>query len=240
MLTEIDAQEFGERLADATARVAGDYVIGDVADEESFTGQLCGRLKETLLGFETPNVRWQVEVALGGKGRAHLRARSLTKTKEEPLHGADLVMVLDLQLDDYRVRKGLLAQAKRLEPGQNMSASELQRLRGQCEKMLSITPASMVFLYHTEGVTPISATATLAYQNRDLFEISTWPMNIFYIDFVKCWIGDPQIQATDQASLEALRMLVDARAAIRFVGTPPRADDREPRRPKRPVRQLTV
>lgn len=218
MLELPDAAEFGARLAGATSRVADDYVAGDVVHEEPFTDQLCGRLKETLHEFETENIRWQVDVATGDKGRARLRMRSLTKTKEEPLHGADLVMVLDIELGDYSVRKGLLAQAKRLEPGAKMDADEWRRLRGQCERMLEVTSESVVFLYHKGGVTPISATAVLAYQERDLFSIDTWPIEILYSDFAMCWKGDPHIQATDPASLEALRLVTDARAAVRFVG----------------------
>lgn len=218
MIELSDAGAFGARLAEATSRVADDYVEGDVVHEEPFTDQLCGRLKETLHQFETENLRWQVDVSTEGKGRARLRMRSLTKTKEEPLHGADLVMVLDIELGDYRVKKGLLAQAKRLEPGTRMDADEWRRLRGQCERMLEVTPESVVLLYHKGGVTPISATAVLAYQERDLFSIPTWSIDIMYADFAMCWKGDPQIQATDPASLEALRLTVDARAAVRFVG----------------------
>jgi len=218
MLDLIDAAEFGERLAGATSRVADDYVEGDVVHEEPFTDQLCGRLKETLHEFETPNIRWQVDVATGDKARARLRMRSLTKTKEEPLHGADLVMVLDTELGDYSIKKGLLAQAKRLEPGTKMDADEWRRLRGQCERMLDVTSESVVLLYHKGGVTPISAAAVLAYQERDLFSIDTWPIEILYSDFARCWKGDPHIQATDPASLEALRLVTDARTAVRFVG----------------------
>jgi hypothetical protein len=218
VLSEVDAAAFAKRLAGATDRVADDYTEGDVVHEEPFTDQLCGRLKETLYDFETPNVLWQADATTETKGRARLRVRSLTKTKEEPRYGADLVMVLDIELADYRVRKGLLAQAKRLEPNSRMDADEWRRLREQCDRMLQLTPASAVFLYHSGGVTPISAAAVLAYQERDLFSISTWSIEVLYADFAMCWIGDPQIQATDPQSLEALRLLVDARAAVRLIG----------------------
>lgn len=223
MLTEEDAKGFAKKLAGATERVAGDYEGGDVIYEEPFSDQLCGRLKETLHDFETENIRWQTDIAVGERGPASLRMRSLSKFTEEPVFGADLVMVLDIRLGDYVVQKGLLAQAKRLEKGAKMTPGELKRLRGQCERMLSITSASMVFLYHKRGVTPISATALLAYQDRDLFKINTWPIEIMYEDFAMCWIGDPEIQATDPASLETLRRVSHSRAAVRFAGTEKRS-----------------
>ncbi len=242
MFTAEDADAFGKKLANATQRVVDDYASGDVVHEEPFSDQLCGRLKETVHDFETENVVWQTDVAIGGKGPAHLRMRSLTKTKEEPVLGADLVMVLDIQLDDFQVQKGILAQAKRLELGKNMDANNLTRLRNQCGAMLSITPASMVLLYHRGGVTPVSAAAVLAYQGKDLHSINTYGMGIFYTDFAMCWIGDTDIRATDQNSLEALRQMAQARAAIRFSGTGRTYDDIPDGAPPRrgPRRKLDI
>lgn len=218
MLEKDDADLFAAKLAAATARVVEDYADGDVVHEEPFSDQLCGRLKETLQSFETPNVRWHVDVAIGGEGAGRLKMRSLTKYKEEPLFGADLVMVLDLQLRDYSVRKGLLAQSKKLEIGDRMTPAEWGRLREQCQEMIEVTPASMVFLYSKSGVMPVSAAAVLAYKDRDLHRLVHYDIGIFYKDFAICWFGDPLIQATDPASLEALRILTDARAAVRFTG----------------------
>lgn len=233
MLEEEDAELFAAKLAGATARVVGDYADGDVVHEEPFSDQLCGRLKETLQDFQTPNVRWQVDVAVGGEDAGRLRMRSLTKHKEEPRFGADLVMVLDLKLRGYSVRKGLLAQSKKLEVGERMSLAEWRRLRGQCEAMIDVTPASMVLLYSTSGVMPVSAAAVRAYDHRDLHRLVRYDMDIFYKDFAICWFGDPLIQATDPAALEALRILADARAAVRFAGVP-REDDTPERTPEQP------
>lgn len=227
MLDKDDADLFAAKLAAATARVVQDYEEGDVVHEEPFSDQLCGRLKETLHEFETPNVRWQVDVAIGGEGAGKLKMRSLTKYKEEPLFGADLVMVLDLQLRDYSIRKGLLAQSKKLEVGNRMTPADWKRLREQCQEMIEITPASMVFLYSKSGVMPISAAAVLAYNDRDLHRLVHYDIGIFYKDFAICWLGDPLVQATDPASLEALRILADARAAIRFTGIQRETDSPE-------------
>lgn len=218
MLNSGDAEGFAKKLAEATNRVVEDYMVGDVVHEEPFSDQLCGRLKETLVEFETPMIRWQTTVAVADRGRGRLSARTLTKTKEEPAFGADLVVVLDIETPALSVCKGFLAQAKRLEPGKALARGEHERLIGQCEAMLTITPSSMVFLYSRLGVYVIPATAVLAHGIGDLWKIETYGIEILYMDFAMCWFGDPKIQATDEVSLEGLRLVLDAPAAIKFKG----------------------
>jgi hypothetical protein len=159
MLTETDADMFAHKLADATNRVVRDYKTEDVVHEKPFSDQLCGRLKETLEGFKTPNIRWQIDIASGRTGRARLTARTLTKTKEEPQFGADLVMALDINTPDYEVKKGFLVQAKRLEKDEYLSTDQHRSLQAQYERMLSLTPSSMVFLYGETGVHVVPAAA---------------------------------------------------------------------------------
>lgn len=72
MITMEDAEEFADKIEEATTRVADDYASGDLTHEEPFSDQLCGRLKETLHGFETPNFRWQAEVAAEPTRTAYL------------------------------------------------------------------------------------------------------------------------------------------------------------------------
>jgi hypothetical protein len=210
-----EARAFAERLAGATRRVCRDYRDGDVVHEEPFSDQLCGRLKETLEDFRTGEIVWQADIA---RNRGRFSARSLTKTKEEPAFGADLVMVIDIDTSTESVRKGYLAQAKRLEPGKRLDAAEYRRLLGQCERMVAFTPASLVFLYHQTDVQVISANAVLSRRDTDLWSIETWPIEVLYEDFAICWFGDHRIQATDPASLEGLRAMMDAEAAIRIAG----------------------
>ncbi len=210
-----EARAFAEKLAGATRRVCKDYRDGDVVHEEPFSDQLCGRLKETLEDFRTGEIVWQADIA---RRRGRFSARSLTKTKEEPAFGADLVMTIDIDTHTESVRKGYLAQAKRLEPGKRLDAAEYRRLLGQCERMVAFTPASLVFLYHQQDVHVVSANAVLSRRDGDLWSITTWPIEVLYEDFAICWFGDHRIQATDPAALEGLRAMVDAEAAIRVVG----------------------
>ena len=218
MIGEEDAEGFATKLAGATERVVHDYGLEDVVHEEPFSDQLCGRLKETLQEFETPRVRWQVDVAMAGRGSGRFYARSLSKYDEEPRFGADLVMVLDIDLPDYSVRKGFIAQAKRLGSGEELDGSNREKLLEQCRRMVSFTPASLVLLYSRHGVHPVSATAVLAARGYNLYSLETYSTAIMYRDFAICWLGDQRIQATDRASLDALRQLIDAEGAVRIQG----------------------
>jgi hypothetical protein len=175
-------------------------------------------LKETLEEFETPNFRWQVESAEGPSGRGELSARNLKKGDEEPEFGADIVITIDVEAADFEERKGFLVQAKRLEPLHDLSSERRSKLLEQCEKMLGVTPSSMVFLYSTQGVQAIPATAVLANKGQNLWQIPTWGYQVLFLDFAMCWFGDPRLQAVDPAALERLRESVDAKSALQFIG----------------------
>jgi len=218
MIDRDDATDFAKKLAGATNRTVRDYLEEDVVFEEPFSDQLCGRLKETLEGFETDNIIWQADVVSAEKGRARFKARTLTKNKEEPDLGGDIIMVLDVETNDYDIKKGLLVQAKRLQQGMRIDATEHRRLLVQCNKMLSVTPASMVFLYGDHGVHVVPAAAVAQHKGQNLYDIQTYDISILYTDFALCWFGDPRIQATDRASLEGLRERFGAEAAIRLIG----------------------
>lgn len=223
-LPETDAEKFARTLEAAAGRVCQDYEEEDVVDEEPFSDQLCGRLKETLVGVETDTIRWQADVVTGKRGRGAFKARSLKKTTEEPRLGADIIMVLDVETPTTVMRKGFLAQAKRLDRGKVLDRSEHTRLLGQCQQMLSFTSSSMVFLYNKTGVHVVPAAAVIAHRDRDLWTLFTWGLRLMFFDFAVCWFGDPRLQATDRASLEGLRTLTDTKSAVRFVGRS-RSDD---------------
>jgi hypothetical protein len=222
MLSYEDIEGFGGKVSQAIDRVVEDYAAGDAVHENPFSGQLTGRVKETLREFETSGVRWQVDSA-SDKGRARLRARQLTSQgadTEESRFGADIIFCLDIGLSDYNAKKGFLVQSKRLEPGTHLNKVTSDELREQCSKMLAVTPASMVFLYSSRGVHVVPATAVAASTTYDIYTLPTYAMRVLFDDFAMCWFGDPLLQATDPASLERLRALAEAREALLFKGQP--------------------
>jgi hypothetical protein len=124
--------------------------------------------------------------------------------------------VLEIDTPDYEVRKGVLVQAKNLEPGKKLSTSVANDLRGQCKDMLDLTPASFVFLYSKTGVMTLSAATVEGSKRNDLHVLEQWSNStrVFFMDFVKCWVGDPRLSATDRETLAVMRALSNARNAI--------------------------
>ena len=125
-------------------------------------------------------------------------------------------MVLHIVTPDYEIRKGVLVQAKNLEPGKKLDTSIAKVLRGQCKDMLNITSSSFVFLYSNSGVTTLSATQVEGSKRNDLHVLELWnnSTRIFFMDFINCWVGDPHLKATDKTSLAVFRALSHARNAI--------------------------
>jgi hypothetical protein len=125
-------------------------------------------------------------------------------------------MVLQIKSPDYEVNKGVLVQAKRLEPGKQLAIRDARDLRSQCKDMLDLTPSSFVFIYSETGVTTLSAAVVEGSTRRDLHELEQWPnsTNILFMDFMKCWIGDPRLSATDHEALAVLRAESNARNAL--------------------------
>ena len=114
--------------------------------------------------------------------------------------------VLDLDLPDYRVKKGFLAQAKRAEPDGRFSGRDWDRLCLQCEKMLRRTPDSFVFVYSiSEGIRIFPAISILGLESGNVFDLYR-PQNIklFSKSHLECYIGDPRLNSTNIETLDAL------------------------------------
>lgn len=220
MIPRQDAEELAKKLTRAAEDVSADYTEEDVIGEEDFSSQLCGRLKETLRDFETNTMVWQVRTAESEKGFARIRARTLHKVVEEPLFGADIVMTIEAVGSNFEVKKGFLAQAKRLEQGKRLNTRDYNQLKKQCRDMLAVTPASFVFLYSTTGVTVVSANAVVSQSKQDLWKLKIWDLFVLFLDFAICWVGDTRLQTTSRRSLDDLRVAFDANAAIEVAGKP--------------------
>ena len=127
---------------------------------------------------------------------------------EEKRHGADLMGILDLALPDFRATKGFLAQAKRAEPGQRFSKRDWDRLRSQCEKMLSRTPASFVWVYSkSRGIRIFSANSVLGLESRCIFDLYSRGVSSFFENHIECFIGDRRLDSTNIETLDALARL---------------------------------
>ncbi len=220
MLDDEDIAIAAEAFTDAINATAKDFAHDGVAGEVDFSGQLIGQLKARLSAIDTPKVEWRVGAIVteseDGPATPSVRfqARQTSSRSEESWSGADILMVVDIDAADCKERKGVLIQAKRLDVGKKLGSSEAARLRGQCGDMLDLTASSYVFLYAPNDVTILSASIVEGSKRDDLHALYQWDAGIFFIDFMKCWIGDPRLDATDRQTLAVLRSRANARNAV--------------------------
>ena len=112
---------------------------------------------------------------------------------EEDQTGADLVVHVAFNSPELTYSKGVLIQAKRVEPHVAMSSSLHDELVAQCEKMLSRTPASFVFDYALDGMRCGPASAIVGSNNKFLYDQCIWTPYRFFLELFRCPIGDPRI-----------------------------------------------
>ena len=150
-----------------------------------------------------PPIVWKARTLRTGSGVA----------AEEKRYGADLLGVLDLNLLDYRAKKGFLAQAKKVEPGQSLSKSEWERLQSQCEAMLLRAPESFVWGYSkSRGVRIFSANAILGLKSRVVFDLYSRSLFRFFENHLESFVGDRRLNSTRIETLDSLHAFPVERA----------------------------
>ncbi len=226
-----DVEELAQAMADVSDAVREDLASGDLGDEDDFSSQLVGRLKQRIGEFSTASMDWTTQAlteADDGPASASIRLRGRHLTSrgpgaEETLYGADIIFVLDVDSPFERFSKGILIQAKMAKkiPDYMKDSEEARKLKKQCELMLDITSSSYVFTY---GESAIGVFSAADFESMDIFTSAPRTPLSFYTDFIKCWIGDPRIRATDKASLAAIRAGVMARSALLVTGRSKHSD----------------
>jgi hypothetical protein len=115
------------------------------------------------------------------------------RSGEEGRYGADLLIHVSMNTPTQTYSKGVLVQAKRVEPDEYMTQREFDELIKQCGKMLRITAASFVFDYSTIGLRCGAATRIGGSSRLDLYGICQWTSYRFFLELFRCPIGDPRI-----------------------------------------------
>ncbi len=168
--------------------------------EPAFTDRMLGRIEEAMNGYVTKGVRWT--------------AKTLTdrvRNGQEREFGADFAGVLDIELEDFQVKKGFLAQAKKVEPFVYVPPTELRRMSTQCDQMLQYTPDAFLFLYSVKGVSVVPAVSIVSGKFSNPHELYARSLRRFYEEHFECFIGDRAISKPDPAMLDALREQFRAR-----------------------------
>lgn len=193
-----------------------EYSRGESGDEDDVSSQIIGRLK-AILPMIDGKIRW-TGGSMGDDSEAVFSGRRLGsrgKGSEESRIGADIVVVVQFDLPGVAVAKGILIQAKCVNAaGECKSERERQRLVGQCESMLSITPSSFVWPYGANSLKAYSAASMHASEGKFADALGAYNYEIFFRDFFICWIGDVRLSSTSRPSLAALVESVDAKFGL--------------------------
>jgi hypothetical protein len=173
-----------------------------INQEPDFTSRMVQAIAMTVDGMETNGIRWDAKV-LSDRGRG----------SEESQYGADFWGIADIRLNDFRVSKGFLAQAKRLEPGQGFPPRDWNDLQSQCRRMLDVSPDSFIFLYSVTGVSVVPA---ISIEGADRTNPHELPSRLadFYLLHFEGFVGDRDLGAPHIGILERLRRQREARHLV--------------------------
>ena len=186
-----------KRLSEAIDHTVEAFHQGRIQQEPAFTDRMLGSIEESLRDFQVKGVTWSAKT-LTDRGSG----------SQESRYGADFMGVLNIDLPDFKVKKGFLAQAKIIRPGLNLD--DLQR---QCEKMLTLSPDSFVFLYSISDVVVVPAISVVS-ANAQPTDLYSRTVARFFEEHFESFIGDRNISAPIPDTLENLRERYEARSLL--------------------------
>ncbi len=163
------------------------------------TDRMLGAIEQSLADYRTLGIRWSAKTLTDRGPRS-----------QESIYGADFIGVLNIAIPEFNVSKGFLAQAKLVRA---YSAGDERKLIKQCEKMLSLSPASFVFLYGPDGVRVVPALSAVA-SGGQVLQIYSRSAQRFFEEHLQCFMGDRNIQSATPTGLNAMCEEFRSRAAI--------------------------
>jgi hypothetical protein len=191
MIHEDSLTEAARRAERAVNRAMGKYARAPKSiHEDDLTGVLIGNLDAEIEG-RIGGLEWSSTILHHRRGSA----------AEEARIGADILLHVSLKTPQLSYSKGALIQAKRFEPGQVLPTDKANDLREQCDKMLSVTPASFVFNYARGSMRCGSATAISGLTDISLYYDCVWTSYRFFLEFFRCPVGDPRITTANVQDL---------------------------------------
>ena len=198
-------REAAQHIAGAINRSVDAIRDGRVEQEPAMTDRMLGKVEEALDNYRAKGICWSAKTLTDRGGGA-----------QETRYGADFMGVLNISLPDFNVAKGFLAQAKLIRADRTIN---LKELKGQCEKMLNLSPDSFVFLYSPNDVRVVPALSIVA-SHADPIELYSRSAQRFFEEHFECFIGDRNISAPDSATLKNLSARYEARRTLLLQARP--------------------
>jgi hypothetical protein len=187
-------RESAAHIAEAANGAVEALVEARIEQEPAFTDRMLGRIESAMDGYVTKGVRWTAKT-LTDRGQ----------NSQEREFGADFAGVLDIDLEDFKVSKGFLAQSKMIEPRVSVPARDIERMVDQCEVMLKHSPDSFLFLYSMGGISVVPAVSVVGGHFSNPHELYSRSLSRFYEEHFECFIGDREISSPTPNMLDGLR-----------------------------------
>jgi len=176
-------------LVDLTTRqIVYEFHKGSLQREDQITGALVSTLDNTLSGIRIKDIE--------------IKAKAFS-LKEEMETKADLGVLLNVKLPEYKLAKAFIAQAKicKRDSAFRFSDGNIKKnLLDQCSKMIEITSSSFVIVYtrnYNCGIRVFPAADVYALDNKisckSLTHLYSMTLKKLFENFLKCFIGDLNI-----------------------------------------------
>lgn len=161
-----------KKVKEAENVVITRYNNGTIKDEDAITSQIAAEIESKVNKSKYGN-------------EGIITAKVYSRRKEEKLMGADLGVILDV---NGRIQKAFLAQAKKGTYHKGyLKIINRNTLAVQCQRMLSTSSDSFIFIYTSNGV---FVTTAFGCRNAYLYHKN---LGRFFSEFLKCFIGDHKI-----------------------------------------------
>ena len=176
------------------------------AREDRYSEKFVTLLDERLSNFSGGNLVWQVSTHISDK-----------QSGQETATGSDLFISITIDGQRRSVKKGIQAQAKVNKNKRcGLSVDSKPRLVNQCKSMLCNSESSFVFAYGEETTKVLSARSVLEAGKNSIRDLKTQPLQDFFYAFFVCRIGDQELYADNDESLQELVNRLHSKYALRI------------------------
>lgn len=197
LMTFEEATRDAARVADqAVGKTMLEYRHGYWREEEAITGVLLGTIRSELDNHRPSGLRWTAAILTNSGPGA-----------EERKYGADFLIHVRMQTNTENYSKGVLVQAKRIEPNTSMFSPEHTNVVTQCARMLDISAASFVFSYSRGSMRCGAASRIVGSNRRDIYQLCGWTPYRFFLELFRCPIGDPKFDSANISELPVNNVL---------------------------------
>ncbi len=162
--------------------------------EERFSEKFVTLLDERLDGYSNGGVAWSTETHVSDK-----------QSGQEQAVGSDFFISLNLNFKGIQIQKGIQVQAKvNQHTKYGLRVDSKPKLLKQCEKMLTNSDSSFVFVYGERDTKILSAQSVVDSGETSLTNLITRPVQDFFYDFFVCREGDRRLHSHDNVLLQSL------------------------------------